>query len=432
MRKGFQSMIKKCASLLFSLILFSAMDLAALDYTKPSTALANAFYGSEGENGGTTGFRSLLIPMGGRAESLGGAYTGLSDDVSFIDYNPASSSLINETEISLFHNAWIADSAVETLAGATRFGQLGMGGKVSCFYVPFTEYNYFGDRVGANYYSETTTVFNAAYNFLSGYKFKGLAVGGNFKMSWRSMPDYADKTTGAIVSGSGLQQSALAFMTDIGIMMRFNALKFYNSREPNIRIGLSLMNLGAAMTGFGKKVLLDDPLPATAGLGLSYSPIRPLVFSLEFRQPMNLHNIIELHALTTGTGIEVKITRFFSALAGFQLKGGNPRVSLGSEFEVFKIRMNACYTFDLTSSLNPINRFSVSAKLALGDKGRSAMQQRVDELYREGIAHFAERDYDAAILSWQEALKIDKYFDPATEAIKNALRYKQMLENYSF
>ncbi len=426
-------MVKKCASLLFSLILFSFFaDLAALDYTKASTALANAFFGLEGQNGGTTGFRSLLIPIGGRAESLGGAYTGLSDDVSFIDYNPASSSTINETELSLFHNAWIADSAVETIVGTTRFGQFGTGGKISCFYVPFTEYNYFGDRVGSNYYSETTAVFNASYNFLSGYKFKGLAFGGNFKLSWRSMPDYADKNTGAIMSGSGLRQSGLAIMTDIGIMLRFNALKFYNSREPNIRIGLSLMNLGAAMTGFGKKVIVDDPLPSTVGIGFSYSPIRPLVFSFDFRQPVNIQNITELHALTAGTGIEVKITHFFSALAGFQLKGGNPRVSLGGEFEVFKIRMNACYTLDLTSSLNPINRFSVSAKLSLGDNGRSAVRQRVDELYREGIAYFAARDYDAAILSWQEALKIDKYFDPATEGIKNALRYKQMLENYTF
>ena len=37
------------------------------------------------ENEGTTSFRSLLIPVGGRSESLASSYTGLFDDISFIN-----------------------------------------------------------------------------------------------------------------------------------------------------------------------------------------------------------------------------------------------------------------------------------------------------------------------------------------------------------
>ena len=84
---------------IFSAILLLSVSRAfPLDYTKAGSSLADAFYNTAGAHEGTTSFRSLLIPSGGRAESLGSAYTALSDDISFIDYNPAASALLNETE----------------------------------------------------------------------------------------------------------------------------------------------------------------------------------------------------------------------------------------------------------------------------------------------------------------------------------------------
>ena len=135
---------------------------------------------------------------------------------------------------------------------------------------------------------------------------------------------------------------------------------------------------------------------------------------------------------SAGTGAELQITDFFSVLTGFQLKGGNPRISLGSEFEFFKMRMNVNYTLDLTSSLNPVNHISLSAKLLLGDRGREEKQRQVDRLYNEGVACFAKRDFEKAIEYWEEALKINRHFDPAKTGIKNARQYAQMLEEYSF
>ena len=418
--------------LIFSLT--ARLQVNALDYTEISNFLADSFFSTYGSNEGTTSFRSLLIPIGGRAESLGSSYTGLSDDVSYIDYNPAASSINKESEIALFHNAWIADSAIETIAGTTRFGNLGIGGKVSCFYVPFSEYDSFGTKLTGSYYSETTAVLNVSYNFSAGYTFKGLAAGLNVKAAWRSIPDYCDNDTGEIISGSGLEQSALGLMADAGIMMQFNIGKFYISRDPNVRIGLSVSNLGAAITGFKSDdgIRLDDTLPSSIGIGISYKCIRPLTMLLEFRQPFDLTDISSYQMFSAGTGAELQITDFFSVLTGFQLKGGNPRISLGSEFEFFKMRMNVNYTLDLTSSLNPVNHISLSAKLLLGDRGREEKQRQVDRLYNEGVACFAKRDFEKAIEYWEEALKIDRHFDPAKTGIKNARQYAQMLEEYSF
>lgn len=414
--------------LYFFLITLALKPAFSLDLTDMTDSLAGTFLELSGENEGTTGFRSLLIPQGGRSESLGGAYTGLCDDISYIDYNPAASAILEQTEIALFHNTWIADSAMETIAATTRFNNFGIGGKISCFYVPFSEYDAFGIKTGSAYYSETTAVFNAAYNFHPGYRFRGVSLGANLKAGWRSVPDYSDNNTNEIISDSGLTQSALAFMADVGVLTQFNFAKFYYSRDTNFKVGLSLNNLGAAITGFTDSITMDDPLPSSIGLGISYKIIRPVTLALEFRQPFNLMNLSEYQMFYAGSGVSVDITDFISILGGFQLKGANPRFSLGSEFEILKMRFNINYTLDLTSSINPLNRISLSAKIKLGDKNRHVKKTKVDELYSQGMQFYSQMEYDKAMDCWKEALELDKYFDPAKEAIITTEKYLKMLE----
>jgi len=417
--------IKIFQILIFAFFTFNAHSLSLIDI---DGTLSDIFLGLFDDNEGSSSFHSLLIPSGGRAESLGTAYTGLSDDISFFDYNPSASSVLTETEISVFHNHWISDSAVETLSATTRFNNFGLGASLKCFYVPFSEINIFGEKVASNYYSETTGTLNFSYNFIAGYTFKGIALGANIKSSFRSIPDYTDDNTGAIISGSGLSQSAVAFMGDVGMLLRFNFAKFYSSREPNLRVGLSVTNLGAAFTGLGDSLHIDDPLPTRASFGISYKLIKPITLTAEFRQPINLFDISNSNTWSAGGGTIVQITDFFAVLGGFLIQGGNPRISLGSEFSIKGIKMNVNYTFDLTSSANPINRISLSAKMLLGDRGRAALQTKVDTLYREGLIYYAQsgmekneskaNDYmDMAVEVWNEALLLDKGFDPAKTGI---------------
>lgn len=397
-------------------------SLYALDYSDVNSTLSDVFSSLIDDNEGTTTFRSLNIPTGGRAESMGTAYTGLSDDISFFEYNPAASSVMKNTEFAAFHNAWIADSAMETLAGTIRNGNLGLGGQLKCFYVPFSEYNLYGERVSGSYYSETSATANVSYDWLAGYKFKGLATGLNVRASWRSIPDYTDNDTNAIISGSGLAQSGLGLMADAGIMMRFNAAKFYTDRDANVRFGLSMNNIGVSLTGFGSSsgVQLDDPLPTKLSAGISYRPIASVVFSAEFRQPVNLQNISASGKWSAGTGFDVQVTNFFAVLGGFLIQGGNPRISLGSEFEIKGVKMDVNYTFDLTSSANPVNHISLAAKFNFGDRGRADIQKQVDNYYTAGLLFYAAGDLDNAIETWKKALAIDKHFDPAIDGIRAA------------
>lgn len=413
--------------LITSILIFFSFQAAALALTDFTATLTDVFSPFTDSNEGRTAFRSLLIPPGGRAESMGCAFTGLSDDISYLNYNPAASSVLQNTQISFFHNAWIADSSMETLAATSRFQNLGIGAMISCFYVPFTEYDFFGARTSNGYYSETTAALNLSYNFLAGYDFKGLAAGLNLKSSLRGVPDYTDKDTGDIISMSGLSQSGIAFMADAGLMFRFNFAKFYASREPNVRIGASVQNIGVSFTGLGKKLQLDDPLPSSVALGASYNFIKPITFTLDFRQPFNMLQSSEYEMFQVGSGVEVQITDFISAMGGFLLKGANPRFSFGAEFELVKIRMNVNYTLDLTSSAAPINRISLSAKFQLGDKGRAELSHRIDELYNEGVYYFSQAEYDKAIEVWEQVLELDKRFDPAILGIKSA---KSMIEMF--
>lgn len=406
----------------FSLTFFGG-KAAALSLMDTASDIADVFSFMIDENEAATCFRSLLIPFGGRTESLGSAYTGLCDDINYLQFNPAAGSIQDETQTALFHNSWIADSKLETLAYTTRFKKvphLSIGAYASCFYLPFTEYNFFGDRVAASYYSETVVAFNASYNLLAGYDFKGLALGITLKAGWRDIPDYTDNNTDAIIQGSGFAQSGLALMGDLGLMMQFNFLKFYSSRAPNVRIGLSAQNLGLAFTGFGEKIKIDDPLPTTVTAGISLKFIKPITVSFDFVQPLNLLDTSTYLIPYFNSGVSVQFASFVSFLGGFSLKGANPRISAGFEFEVAKIRLNMNYSLDFTSSLAPINRIGLSAKLLLGDKGRSIIDAQVDEYYQVGLKYYADAKWEDAIEVWQKALLLNKRFDPAIQGIQSA------------
>lgn len=417
--------------LTFLLFSFSVYNIQALSYTDFQDTLSEVFYWATDENEGYTSFRSLLIPFGGRSESLGSAYTGLSDDISFFQFNASASSLQKETQLSVFHNSWIADSNLDVLAYTTRFKNFGLGGYISSFYVPFTEYNLFGDRVASSYYSESFAALNFSYNFLAGYNFKGIALGGTVKTGWRNMPDYTDNDTNEIIENSGLSQSALALAADFGIMMQFNFLKYYSSRDPNVRIGISAQNLGAAITGFTSEngIQLDNGLPTIFAAGFSLKLIKPLLFTFDFKQPVNFFDLEEYLKPYFCFGASFQFTNYVSALTGFELKGGNPKICAGFEFEVSKVRLNFNYALDLTTSMAPVNKISLSAKILLGDRGRSEIDALIDKYYQEGLVHFSNRDYEEAIKSWEEALKLNKRFDPAILGIETARFRIEMIKN---
>jgi tetratricopeptide (TPR) repeat protein len=364
-------------------------------------------YGPD-DNAGLTAFPVLNIPMGGRSEGMAGSFSAVADDVSFIEYNPAGSSMLPKSELAFFHNNWIADTKIEAAAFASRYKNLGFAAAAKWLYSPFTEYNFFGERVSKGYYSEAIGILNASYNFFPNYYFSGVSVGVNLKGAFRFVPDYTDNEDN-IIAGSGKSQSAIMAMGDIGVLTRFDFLKPYLARDRNMSLALVARNLGPAVK--------DDPLPTVLTAGLSYKPLRPLLFSFDFSVPLNLKDPALSEKPYWAAGIAANVTSFLSMRTGLLAKRGNVRLALGSAIMLKTIAIDVNYSLDLLTQLQPLNRVSVGVRFDLGDQGRALLAAKVDELYLSGLDAYAAGNYTEAESSWNEALKLDPQFVPARESL---------------
>ncbi|MDR2186148.1 MAG: UPF0164 family protein [Treponema sp.] len=394
----------------FSVILLTASASAALDFDSgfygSFSDYLDAIYGVD-TNAGLTAFPVLNVPMGGRAEGMATAFAAVSDDISFLEYNPAGSSMLPRSELAFFHNNWIGDTKVEGAAFASRKNNFGFAAGGKWLYTPFTEYDMAGERASKGYYSEAVAVLNASYNFFSGYYFGGLSLGMNLKTAFRLVPDYSDDE-GNLISGSS--QSGVGVMGDFGLLTRFNFLKFYNSRDHNTSLALVMRNLGPPVK--------NEALPTAATAAFSYRPWKPFLIAFDFSLPFNMMDPGVSEKPYWALGLSTTITRFLSMRTGILMKPGNFRMTLGSAITLQRVALDINYSLDLTTQLRPLNRVSIGVRFDLGDQGRMANAQRVDELYLLGLDAYSAGNNSNARHYWEEALKINPHFEPAREGLR--------------
>jgi hypothetical protein len=375
--------------------------------------------------------------MGGRAEGMGTAFSAVADDLTFIEWNPAGSSMLTNTELGFYHNNWIADTKVEGIVFASRLKNMGYGGAIKWLYTPFSEYNMYGDRVSKGYYSEAVATLNISYNFLAGYYFSGISIGANIKGAFRFMPDFTDaddqgNNEGTLISGSGREQSAAMAMVDLGALTRFNVLKFYNAREKNTSVALVIRNLGPMSKG--------EPLPTSVTAALAYKPFRPLTVAFDFTYPLNTQDFALSEKPYWAAGANVDITHFLSMRAGLLGRYGGYRFTIGSAVDLGKIALDLNYSLDLLTQITPMNRISLGVHFNFGDKGRQEISDQVDALYLSGLDAYSSGDIAKAQADWEEALSLNPRFDPAQEGLslitnsadlEERINTMQTLEDYN-
>jgi len=361
------------------------------------------------ENTGLTVFPTLSVPMGGEYEGMGTAYTAGARDVSFLEANPAASSDLRFTELALFHNNLIADTSLEGLGYTTRIEDFGLGVGGKFVHVPFTEYDDFGLQQGSARYIEAIVAGNLSYNFFNSFYFNGVSAGANLKTAYRSIPE-------TIAEG----QSAAAIMVDLGLLSRFNVLKFYPSRDRNFAVGTVVRNLGPNVRG--------EPLPTQWTSGIAYSPLRPVLIGLDLTVSFTPFSPLPSERVGYAVGTAVTVTDCFTIRSGFQLKGGNPRVTLGGSVGIQDMTVTINYTLDMTTQLTAFDRFSLQAGFSLGDRGRGEQQDQIRTLYLDALQAFADGNLEETIDLTEQVLELDPRFQPASETLQMAQRMQSLQE----
>ena len=302
---------------------------------------------------------------------------------------------------------------MESFVYTMRNDAFGFGVAGKYLHVPFTAYDDFGNQRATTRFSETILGVNASYNFLRGFYFQGVSVGGNLKFALRPL-------TAADLGRTDIEDQSLAsVMMDLGVLTSFNFLKLYSSQSRNTSVGVSIKNLGTNAGG--------EPLPTSVTGGIAYSPARPVVLAADYSVPFNLFADVpaEDHGFAVGT--TVQITDFLSMHSGLLWRGGNPRVSAGGSVALHnRMSITFNYTLDLTTQLAGVDRFSVSSRFSLGDRGRASRAEMMRSYYLDALVAFAVGDLERTVDLCRRALELDPSFEPAAETLLTASRMLEL------
>ncbi len=392
----------KTAFALLSLAFTAVVTAQADDVT---SSLTDALSPYIDPNTGLTILPTLFVPLGGRYEGMGTAYTAVAMDSGYIESNPAASAVLQNTQLAFYHHSWISDTSLEGAVYTVRFDDLGIGASGKLLYVPFTYHNDWGQETLSGYVTESVGTLNISYNFFQNFYFQGISAGMNVKAAYRNIPDVF-----------AANQSAFALVTDYGLRTSFNLLKFYNSRDTNMSLGVTLRNLGFSS-------LPGEALPLTASAGFAYSPLRPWTIAYDFNYPFSLDPVnapAEQWYMAFGTNVNV--TEFIAIQGGCLLKLSNPRVTIGTSIDLGYVSFTANYNLDLSGSYTPEDKFSIQAQFNLGDFGRAAAQTEADQLYLAGVEEYAKGNLEKAIEYWERVIALDPKYLPARDNIAAAKR----------
>ncbi|MDO8735238.1 MAG: PorV/PorQ family protein [Elusimicrobiota bacterium] len=199
-----------------------------------------------------TGASFLNIGTSARAISMGGAYVGIANDASAINYNPAGISQLRNSEIVAQHTEWISDVKHDFLAGAFPLKNSTIG--ISIVYLSQGKIEGRDeDRNKTDNFSAYDVATTISYSKKINEKIK---LGTNLKLIQQKIE--SERATGVAV--------------DIGSLYHFTALP--------LTAGFSFQNLGPKMTFISE----GYNLPLTATLGAGYNIKNAITLALDIKQ----------------------------------------------------------------------------------------------------------------------------------------------------
>jgi hypothetical protein len=253
---------------------------------------------------GTTTADILKINDGIRPAAMGGAYTAMGDDLYSINYNPAGISYIKASQIVIFHLDSLAGIQYEYLAFGTAWGS--------------------GNVLAANFiYRHMDPIDNQPGNpLVPAVNADDLL--GSLSYALKAADNLRLGATAKILKSDLASFSATAVAIDAGAVL---------DRLPyGIKLGLSVQNLGTAMTFDTNSP--SDPLPIYLRFGVGTHQVfegnRDLNVDIDLIKPSTQGSSLLDQGLQLGLGAEFWLfPELFAVRGGFDIQnigalyGGN-------------------------------------------------------------------------------------------------------------
>jgi hypothetical protein len=222
---------------------------------------------------GTSGADFVKIGIGARPAAMGEAFVAAASDINAAYWNPAGLALIDRTQASFMHMAYLADISYENLAIGGPINRLsGWGANISYLsQAPFdsTKNTFGAPTQAAASASDMAIGLSYAYNFgnyrTTDFSISNISMGGTLKLIQRTLSD----------------RSANAVYGDAGILAEI---------LEGLRLGFMVQNAGTTITF----ISAADPAPLNTKLGLAwdhkFNDANRLMIAYDVNHPIDLEN----------------------------------------------------------------------------------------------------------------------------------------------
>lgn len=379
-----------------------------LSFTEDSPKQINSFF-------------SASKQFGNKAQIFGSSFTALCDDLGYLYSNPSAASLQKQTQAGGF---------LEYDLDSILFGGFGITNRAKN--IPHFGYGLFGSllTITDEKYLEVVTGLNLSYNFLSGYDFKGICAGINIKTGWQNLSFSSINNISQNDFVSFDSNSLFSVFFDFGLMTQFNLFKFFYSREPNVKIGLSLKNIGIVLD---KSFVIpsNTPLPSEICFAFSCKFLKPITLCAGTSYPLNFYDFSQTCIPSISFGFDFSFKESISLSVGTEFKKNKSQFSAGFDLKFSENKININYSLDYISKEFQTHKISLSFKMLLGDNDRALTDYMVDKYYQAGLDYYAKDEWEKAIKEWEKALLLNPHFDPAILCIESAQEQIKMFKKIS-
>lgn len=338
-------------------VIISALCAAVL-YALPASAQVSAPAANDATKIGSGGGQFLKIGVGARATGMGSAYSGLSNDITSLYWNPAGLADVEGIAANFSYTQWFAGLSHNFIAASMPISEQYRAA------ISITSFS------SGNIPVTTLTNDNGTGTF---YSLTDIAIGLTF--AGKLTDQFSFGVTGKYINQQLTELSSSGLVFDIGTM--------YRTDLQGLRLGFSISNLGGEFryagqglvqrteqsSGLGQRSTETELLAKSYALPLSFragaaidvienDEMNKLVVAADFE---TLSDAPEQYAV----GAEYTWNDFVSVRAGY--RGGQEQLGFaagaGLKYESGGFKGSVDYSISPTKNFDMLNRLSINVNL---------------------------------------------------------------------